>query len=591
MVSKLKEKPFEVYPIETWSVSNYGTILYVNPPQTPVFEDIVSLDVEDDEQDNFVGIGIYDGQACYYWSDWKLVKELTIPPFIAHNGISDVRKLQKWGFLIDDSWLYWDTQLTAHFIDSSRKKYGLKTLVKQDLGIEYPSYEDIVGKRTKKQVKPRITLDKQPLELVSEYNAMDCYSTYKLYEYQKTKLIKTLQDGETSYLDTKYIEQIEKPARIVFRSMEDKGIRIDLDYLKSLKQTLESQLEAVKRPILNELGNINLDSPKQLLGALNAKGIRPILKGKPSTDKRALDSFRTNPTVRRLLQFSELQTLLSSFITPYLERKEEIVHPSYHQTGTRTGRPSCSNPNLLQIPKRTDNGKLVRRMFKARDGYIFGDCDFGQIEPRIMAHLSKDINLCSLFNRGIKFHRYTQEKMGFGGVIGEGPEYDRAKVLNLSVGYRATYRSVSQQLRCSYDTAQKEIDKWWSAFPDLHDWQQKLIYQAKKDGYCTTLYGRRIKIDDLNNPNEYRREGAERQLINNIVQGSAAEIMKLSMVEVYKAGIDILVQVYDELLFESLENNISSEIEIVIDKMKSTVKLDIPLEVSGGVGYTWESCK
>jgi len=174
-----------------WGVAKYGVDLFINLSQPPLLLDGASLDVEDDEQGNFVGIGIYglpvmEGNfACYYWSDWEIAKTLIIPRFVAHNGISDLRKLQKWGFKIDESWLIYDTQLMAHIIDSSRRQYGLKKLVKEDLGIMYPSYEDLCGK---KGGKNHTNLSKLPLELVAEYNACDTYTTYQLYEYQKIRL-------------------------------------------------------------------------------------------------------------------------------------------------------------------------------------------------------------------------------------------------------------------------------------------------------------------------------------------------------------------------------------------------------------------
>lgn len=575
-------KKKSVPPINEWSATKYGVALYVNPNLFPKFPDGVSLDVEDDEQGNFVGIGIFDGNACYYWSDWELAKQLTIPKFVAHNGRSDLSKLKKWGFKVDESWLLWDTQLYQHIIDSSRKGFGLKHLVKDLLGIEYPSYEDLTGTKTSKS---HITLDKLPLDLVSEYNAMDCYATYKLWEHQSKQL--RYATGEAAP-ETHYFEKLAKPLAFVWQRMEERGIRVDLPYLEDLKAKLEEQRAPIESEIKNELGDINLNSPKQLLGALHAKGIFPQKQGKPSTDKRALEYCKRFPVVNNLLRFSEVETLLTSFVYPYLERKQAVVHPFFNQTGTRTGRPSCSNPNLLQIPKRTVNGKLVRRMFIAREGHLLGDCDFGQIEPRLLAHLSKDPTLCQMFNDGVDFHSFTAQRL----FRSDAPEHrNRAKILNLSVGYRATFKSVSQQLKCGERAAQDEIDRWWAMFPGLYDWEQKLIFESKKTGYFTTLLGRRIKVEGLEHGNKWRREAAERQLINNIAQGSAAEVMQLAMLDVDKAGIDILVQVYDELLFESPEESISGDMELVIEKMCNAVKLDVPLTVDGNIGQNWSDCK
>ena len=400
-----------------------------------------------------------------------------------------------------------------------------------------------------------------------------------------------------------YFNELEKPVSKVFAAMEARGVRVDLDYLRSLKETLEAQQRPIKEAILNELGPINLNSPKQLLGALNAKQIQPSLKGKPSTDKRALAAYATNPIVSNLLRFSELDTLLSSFVYPYLGRNVEVVHPFFNQCGTRTGRPSCSNPNLLQIPRRTDNGKLVRRMFIPRYGMVMGDCDFGQIEPRVLAHLSKDPILCGMFNEGIDFHTFTAERLGI--------DRDKAKVLNLSVGYLATGYSVGQQLGCSYEEAEKVIEEWWKLFPALRRWEDKLIYDSTKSGYCTTLLGRRIKIDGLDSPVSffnrvtgkkvyYIRDAARKQLINNIAQGSAAEIMKMAMIKIDKelchgayqatTKFGLLVQVYDELLFEADSRDIKQVAKDVTECMENAMKLDVPLVVDCKIGQNWTEC-
>jgi DNA polymerase-1 len=536
-----------------------------------------AIDVEHDEEGNLVGIGVYDGSQSFYFTlvTDSLRNKLLSLSLIAHNGKGDFDSLRQWGVCVTDEQLVWDTELIGHIIDSSRKGYGLKKLAKEDLGIEYPSYDALVGKKT---AKVRRTLDKWPIETVSLYNALDCFVTYKLWEIQG--------NSSNPYPGiSDYFEDLEKPVSYVFSAMETRGIRIDVAYLKQLKLDLEAQQRPIKDAILNELGTINLNSPKQLLEALHAKQIFPTFKGKASTDKRAFATLTSIPTIQRLLEFSELDTLLSSFVKPYLERGTEVVHPFFNQCGTRTGRPSCSNPNLLQIPKRTDNGKLVRRMFIPRDGMLLGDCDYGQIEPRVLAHLSKDPVMCQMFNDGIDFHTFTSERLNI--------DRDRAKVLNLSVGYRATKFSVQRQLGGTYEEAQKCIDAWWALFPALRRWQEALIYSSKKSGFCTTLFGRRIKVDGLEG-NPWKKEAAERQLINNIAQGSAAEIIKKAMISLSKdarlsPSFGLLVQVYDELLTESTQ--MSTDINYVTDDMEKAVTLDVPLTVDAKVGTSWADCQ
>lgn len=384
-----------------------------------------------------------------------------------------------------------------------------------------------------------------------------------------------------------YFRDIELPVARIFAQMSNRGISVDLGYLRKLQQTLETQKAPIEEEIYNELGQINLNSPKQLLEALNEKGIYPTLKGKPSTDKRALSRFSDNEIVSSLLQYSQLETLLSSFVIPYLERKQEIVHCFFNQCGTRTGRLSCSNPNLLQIPKHTENGRKVRKMFIARPGMLLGDCDFASIEPRVLAHLSKDPNMLAMFNNGVDFHEFTAEKLHI--------DRQRAKILNLSVGYKATFKSVSQQLKCSDSEAQNEIDRWWVLFPTLRRYQEQLIYKSKRSGYCETLMGRRIKVEGLSDGNSWKRESAERQLVNNITQGSAAEIIKLAMIKIDKTpeilfpSFGMLVQVYDELLFES-EDVIEDKWNIKY-AMETAYPLDVPLVVECKIGPNWGECE
>lgn len=567
----------------------YKLNIIIDSKESPIFsKSPIALDIEHDEWGNYVGCGLLNigSTNIYYFSSLCLLTHIDFSSMaiVAHNGKSDLEILRSWGINVSDNQLVHDTMLIGHSIDSSHKGYGLKDMAKRDLQIEYPSYEDIVGahkRKSKKRPKclqteigccERITLDKQPVNLVAKYNALDCYATAKLYEHQTKDVTHTIGG---------YFNQTAKPVSLILTKMENRGIRVDVPYLKSLKGQLEAFKAPLEAEIKNDLGNINLNSPKQLLGALHAKKIFPKLKNKPSTDKRALASYSSEPVVKTLLQYSEIDTLLSSFVYSYLERGTEIIHPFFNQCGTRTGRLSCSNPNLLQIPRRTDNGKLVRGMFIPREGMLMGDCDFGQIESRVLAHLSEDKVLCDMFNSGIDFHTFTAERLGI--------SRDRAKVLNLSVGYRATFKSVQAQLGGTHEEAQTQINNWWSLFPGLRRWQESLIYDAQKSGFCTTLLGRRIKVDGLTNNSSWGKEAAERQLINNIAQGSAAEIMMQAMIKIDKEvpAVGLLVQVYDELLFECEAKLMNIHMINVEQCMTSAMQLDVPLTVESGTGVNW----
>lgn len=545
---------------------------------------MVALDVEHDEAGGFVGCGICVSgyNTVYYFSDLPLLTGINFDSLaiIAHNGKTDIECLQQWGCNVKQEQLVWDTELIAHIIDSSRKGYGLKKLAESDLCIVYPSYDDIVGK---KSAKIRRTLEKWPVSIVSLYNALDVYCTMKLYEQQ----VKSSGGSRASDTSTaQYFNTLEKPVSLIFQGMETRGIRVDLDYLKQLKMDLERQKTPIENEIKNDLGNINLNSPKQLIGALHAKEIYPELKGRPSTDKRALATFKDRPVVDSLLKYSELDTLLASFVAPYLERNTEVVHPFFNQCGTRTGRPSCSNPNLLQIPKRTENGKLVRKMFIPRTGMRLGDSDLSGIEPRMLAHLSQDKNMLKLFNDGVDFHSYFAQRVGV--------ERDVAKVFDLETYYRATKYGVARTLKCTQDKAQKYIDMAWNLFPELRRWEEKIIFDAKRSGFITTLLGRRIKIDNLDSANNWKREAAERQVMNNIAQGSAAEVMKLGMLKVFNdkrmhPQFGLLIQVYDQLVAESPD--MENDLKYMKEDMEKAIELSIPLICEAKSGENWADVK
>lgn len=378
-----------------------------------------------------------------------------------------------------------------------------------------------------------------------------------------------------------YFKMLEAPLSSILYQMAVRGIRVDLDYLRNLKDELEAQQKPIKDEILNDLGPINLNSPKQLLKALNEKEIYPTLKGKPSTDKRALQSCSEERVIKNLLTFSELDTLLSSFVNPYLERGQEYIHPFYNQVGTRTGRLSCSNPNLLQIPRKTENGKKVRKMFIPRDGMVMGEADYSSIEPRLLAHLSKDPALLQLFNDRVDFHGYFAGKLNI--------DRDSAKVFDLETYYGATEYGVDRHLKCGLEQAKAYIKMAWDLFPTLRRWRDKTLWDAKRNGYITTLLGRRIKIDNLDSGNSWKREAAERQTMNNLCQASAREVMALGMLKVSKDSrfnptFGLLVQIYDSLVAETPN---SQNFNYLVEDMETAIRLDVPLKADLKVGSNW----
>jgi len=561
--------------IQELETVKYGVKYEIDPIQWSIQSLPCAIDVEDDEHGNFLFIGFHDGRRGYGFTTLSdsVRAFLSTGLFAGHNAITDFVKLREWGCQIKDDQLVWDTMLIQHIQDSSQRTYSLTDVSERVLGVKYRDYETVTGRG-----KNHKTFNELPLEVMINKNMMDVYCTWHLWQHQK-------QRDYGRRVET-YYRELEAPVARIFHQMEQRGVIIDRDYLAPLKLKLETRRAFLRDEINQIFGPRNWNSPKQVLEGFHAQGIYPIWQRQASTDQRALIYFMDRRGMSQYLEHQKLDTLLTNYVEKYLAFQTREIHPHFHQTGTRTGRPSCSKPNLLQIPKRDANGRLVRKMFIARPGMKFGSFDFGQIEPRGLAHMSQDPALCDLFNKGIDFHDFTRDR-----VEKLQGNRDKAKILNLSVGYRATSKSVSYQLQTGESEAQDHIDEWWALFPDLQVWEEKFIAECSHIGYCTTLLGRRIKIDNLDHPQEWKRAAAARQLINNLIQGSCAEIMKLAMLAVDRAAIpDLyqLCQVYDELLIEAPQERIE-EIAIQVGHLMKTCcsQLTVPLIVDAGIGANW----
>lgn len=543
---------------QQWGVAANGGTLHINEPlpDAPVYV----VDVENYQNGSFAGIGFSDlrsPRSVYYFSDWdKVPKDLFRVVLVGHTLRTDIDKMSKWGISIDKKGVHFDVALFEHLRDSTHKQYGLKDISKNRLGIVYPALKEIV---------PDLDWAQCPLEVAANYNGMDVMVTGLLAQ--------GLTPSNPYYLN------ISWPLGRVLNAMEERGLRIDRTKLTELYSKFQAQAALLNSTLSNELGTINLDSPKQLLQALNAKDIWPKYRNKNSTDKRALEKLKGDPLIDKLLQYSELSTLLSSFVEKYLAYNSDTIHPFISQTATRTGRLAAYNPNTMQIPTKSDNGKLFKHVFVASEGHSLIEADYGQIEPRVLAHLSKDANLVALFRSGVDFHSFTSERLGI--------SRDVAKVLNLSVGYRATKYSVSYQLKCELYEAQQIIRKWWNLYPDLKDWEDRVIEQARRDGYVTTLYGRRIYVQGLDSDEPGTRMNAERVVINNIAQGGAQEICQLSMIKLHDFYFKLLNQIHDSVILEEEDNKIVKSIIQIRHIMENAYKLDVPLVVKAKYGKCW----
>lgn len=567
MATKLKTNPHDY---SVWGVASHGCNVLTNPPTIPIGNGWV-IDVENYKDGRCAGIGILSvaqPRLCHYYTEELPLDIFKDKILIGHVLRTDIHKLRKWGFDIDESVVHYDTALIEHLTDSTKKKYGLKELVKTRFKIEYPSYEQIVGDGD---------FDTVPIEVVANYNGMDLISTYHLWMLQNSLPTREL-------IRSKIYKELIWPLGNVLNAMEERGLLLNTHTLAVLENELVMQKRHTEEQLYNELGNINLNSSKQLLEALHVKGITPKYKGKDSIDKRGLRSLEQTPIVSQLLGFSELETLLSSFITPLLEQgrsSEAVIHAFFSQIATRTGRLACYRPNLQQVPTHTENGKKVKSSFVARPGHKLVELDYSAIEPRLLAHFSKARNLCELFKSGVNFHDYTKERLGI--------DRQAAKVLNLSTGYRATKYGLAYQLKCSVEEAEKQLNDWWGLWPDLYLWEELLIAKTRKTGYVSTLLERMIRIDNLDSSDRKLKETAERRVIENTAQGSVSDLIGLAMIEAHRNKLPILNQVHDSLVFEFEENKIDEYIQKACNIMEHVIELEVPVVVDVKVGNTWGS--
>lgn len=401
-------------------------------------------------------------------------------------------------------------------------------------------------------------------------------------------------------LDTLY-QQIEQPLISVLARMEERGIAINSDVFKELEEEINSRIVYLEQEIYKQAGmKFNINSPKQLQVVLFEKlGLKPVRKTKTgaSTDMEVLEELAViHPLPAIIIEYRTLQKLLNTYIEtlPKLVRPETgRIHTNFNQTVVATGRLSSSDPNLQNIPIRTEYGKRIREGFVATDeNWKLISADYSQIELRILAHLSEDPILCEAFYNDRDIHRETASKV-FGIPFEKVTEQQRrqAKAINFGVIYGMTPYGLSKAVGFSTSEAGKFIDAYFTRFSRVREWLDKTIEEAKNKGFTTTLFNRRRYISGLDSANQIIRKSAERMAVNTPVQGSAADIIKKAMIEVNRylrdVGAYLLLQVHDELLIETPKNSARETANQVKSIMEKVVSLRVPLKVEIGMGNNW----
>jgi len=396
-------------------------------------------------------------------------------------------------------------------------------------------------------------------------------------------------------------ETIEMPLIFVLFEMQQQGISVDKQALIDYSKVLGSKISVLEKEIYEAAGEeFNINSPKQLgvilfekLGMPNGKKT----KSGYSTAADVLEKLASDyPVVSKILEYRQLAKLKSTYadgLTQYIS-EDGRIHGTFNQTITATGRISSTEPNLQNIPIRMEMGKAIRKVFVPKDGFVFLDADYSQIELRILAHMSGDEKLIEAYNSSADIHRATAAQV-FGVPLDEVTDEQRrnAKAVNFGIIYGMSSFGLSQDLSISRKEAKEYIERYFASYPTIKTFIDGLVSDAKEKGYSLTMYNRRREIPEIKSSNFMQRSFGERVAMNAPIQGTAADIIKLAMINVYNALREnnlksrLILQVHDELLVETAENEIETVKQIMLDGMKNAVSLKVPLEVDLKEGKDW----
>lgn len=395
--------------------------------------------------------------------------------------------------------------------------------------------------------------------------------------------------------------QIELPLIFCLYDMEKRGIKIDLSYFRKLAEEAEGEMGKIEKEIFADAGvKFNVNSPSQLASILFEKlKLPPKKMGKrlPSTDYSVLwELLGRHPIIEKLLRYRELSKMKSTYLLPIpnlLNKKTGRVHTNFNQWGTATGRLSSVEPNLQNIPIRGEWGKKIRQGFIAEEGFFFLSADYSQIELRLLAHFAQEEKLIAAFARGEDIHTATAKAIFKTERVDENLRR-MAKVVNYGIIYGMSEFGLAEGMKISREEAKKFMVEYFNLYPKIREWREKIFAETKEKGYTRTLFGRIRPISEIFSNNKLEQELGQRLAVNSTVQGSAADIIKKAMVEIYQelkarrflGGI--LVQVHDELLLEIEEERVDEAKGLIKEIMEGVVKLSCPLEVNIGIGENWD---
>ncbi len=537
-----------------------------------------------------LGIGIYDGEKGYFISRDNIEK------------YSDIFSSDVWKFTYD----YKKSLVVLNSLDVKFKNVSFDTMiaaylldyvVKDDISFvarsfdyQLPIYEDTYG------------TDKRPIVVEEErLKEICCQKAQFIYETRERLLKELSDDGELDLFNN-----IEMPLAEVLADMEITGIKVDVDYLTKVEEELKEKLDAKEKEIYELAGTqFNIMSPAQLAKVLFVDLAIPYPKkvkdNKFSTSKDILDKIKNvNPIVDKILEYRTLAKLYTNYAVGLKAevREDGRIHTIFTQTLTRTGRLSSISPNLQNIPARAEYSALIRKAFIPDENSKILSSDYSQVELRIFASMSKATNLINAFINEEDIHARTAADIFKVDMSSVTKDMRRtAKAVNFGILYGISSFGLSEDLGIDLKTAKKFIDDYLETYPGIRDFQAKEIADAYANGYVRTLMNRKRVIEELKNKNYMIRSSGERMALNTPIQGTAADILKKAMVEIYREfnkrnlGSKMLIQVHDELVFNVLNDEIDEVSEIVRDIMENTFKIDVPLKVDIEIGNNWYEAK
>ena len=509
---------------------------------------------------------------------------------IAQNLKYDYKVLAKYGVLVAAP--YFDTML-AHYLLEPDQRHSMDVLAQNYLNYSPISIETLIGKKGKNQLSMR----QAPLDKVCEYACEDADITWQLKQIFAQKL-------KGTHLE-KLFNDIELPLVPVLAAMELEGIRIDIDALNDFSKELESRILELNEGVQTIAGiPFNLASPKQL-GQVLFEHLKLVDKAKKtktgqySTSEETLLKLKgKHEIIDDILEFRQLQKLKSTYVDALPElasEKEERIHTTYQQAVAATGRLSSINPNLQNIPIRSEKGREVRKAFVAKnENFTLLAADYSQIELRLMAHLSQDEGMLSAFQSKEDIHAATAAKVYQVSLEKVSREQrSHAKMVNFGIIYGISAFGLAQRLGIKRSEAKEIIENYFAQYPKVKEYMDLSIERAREKGYVESLMGRKRLLKDINSRNAVVRGYAERNAINAPIQGSAADIIKVAMIDVHNAfqqeklQSKMLLQVHDELVFDAHKDELEFIQSIIQQKMENAVQLSVPLEVDMGTGVSW----